>query len=486
MIARLAAAVVLAAVLAACTTPGDEGASTRGPATPARRPNVLLFLVDTLRADRVGAYGYEHPTTPTIDRLAREGIVFESAYAPGPWTLPSVVSLMLSQPMCRHGVEIDGLQIDAEATPLAEAMREAGYATASFIANTYAGRLSGLERGFDTYEGPVDDAGSLVGTFLDEIGDDPFFIYVHDVRPHDPHLASPDELEPFGAVSPEILKRMKNRAHKYRQLTRADFTSGEPPGTTDNTREQRTAMARLRQVGDAYGLAYDARVREADAQIERTLAELAKRGRLDDTIVLVVSDHGEELGEHGGWLHDQSVYEELVRAPLVLRLPDGEHAGTRIESVVTLLDVAPTIAELTDVPVPAGAFDGQSVVPLVTTPEKTNAQAEPVVASMRMNRKKYFRPWKLRRGDQNLVVREGPWKAIWNVEPDTVELYDLSVDPAEANDLRREHPAIADRLAGHARRYLKRCQDRRAAPRQAPAEVSAEATERLRALGYVD
>lgn len=472
---------LLVALLVSCT-PSTENATPSAAST--NGPSVLLFLVDTLRADRVGTYGYDGPTTPTIDRLAREGIVFEDAYTPGPWTLPSVVSIMLSQPICRHGVEVDGFEVDAEATSLAQALHEVGYATASFIANTYAGRFAGLERGFDTNGALVDDAGSLIGSFLDEIGEDPFFIYVHDVHPHDPHLASPRALEPFGTVSPENLKRMKNRTSRYRQLTRSDFAAGKEPGTTDNTRDQRVALARLRQIKDAYGTAYDARVRQADEQIADAVDELARHGRLDDTVVIVVSDHGEELGEHGGWLHDQSVYEELVRAPLIVRLPDGSHAGTRIPSVVSLLDIAPTIADLTNTPVPPSSFEGRSLLPLLEAqPEE---RSDPAVVSMRINRKKYFRPWKTQRGDQNLVVREGPWKAIWNVEPNTVELYDLSVDPAEKIDLQMAHPTIATRLADHARDYLRRCQARRGKPQAHSAEISAESAERLRALGYID
>lgn len=471
-----------------CTRAPSNEPATESAAPPPTRPNVLLYLIDTLRADRVGTYGYPRPTTPTLDALAAEGVVFEQAYAPGPWTLPSVVSLMLSQPMCRHGVEVDGVRIDAQATPLAEVMRRNGYATASFIANTYAGRLSGLERGFDTYRGPVDDAGQLVGDFLDESGDEPFFIYVHDVRPHDPYQASRESLAPFGDVDSKTRKKMRNRSLKYRQLTRTDFANGTPVGSTDNTREQRVALARLDQIRDAYGVAYDARVREADEHVARTLEELDERGRLDDTLIIVLSDHGEELGEHGGWLHDQSVYDELVRAPLVVRLPQGEHGGERIETIVSLLDVAPTIADLAGVAVPEDAFEGRSLAPLLagTTAARDTARDTPLVTSMRRNHKKYYRPWKKTRGDQNLVVRDGPWKAIWNVEPNTVELYDLSADPGERRNLSREHPAIAQRLAAHARAYLARCQERRGQPQPTTAELSEEAAERLRALGYVD
>lgn len=485
---RLLILVALAALLGAgCSNPAPESTSAPEPAASAsRRPNVLLYVIDTLRADRVGTYGYAAPTTPTIDRVAARGIVFENAYAPGPWTLPSVVSLMLSQPICRHGVEVDGLEIDEEATPLAEFLSDAGYATASFVSNSYAGRLSGLERGFDIYEGPADDSAELLGQFLDETGDEPFFVYIHDVHPHDPYQVSPAAAAAFGNVTAEDLKRIRNRSLKYRRLTRTDFSAGAKPGATDNTREQRIALARLEQVREPYAVAYDARIREADEQVARALLELEEHGHLEDTVVIIASDHGEELGDHGGWLHDQSVYEELVRTPLVVRLPKDEHGGRRIVGTVSLLDVAPTIAALAHVAIPPGAFEGTNLVPLLQGRASGLEENEPRVTTMRTNHKKYYRPWKRLRGDRNLVVREGAWKAIWNVEPDTVELFDLSVDPGEATNLSREHPAIAKRLGDFARRYLARCAERRATPRRADASVSKEAEDRLRALGYVD
>ncbi len=472
--------------VAACadTAPVESPSPSPAPSAVANaRPNVLLYLIDTLRADRVGAYGYEAPTTPALDALAGEGLVFEQAYAPGPWTLPSVVSLMLSQPMCRHGVVVDGMKISARATPLAAVLGEAGYATASFIANSYAGRPAGLERGFDVYEGPIDEPAPSVGAFLDETKDQPFFIYMHDVRPHDPHEATQESLAPFGHVDPKTLKRIRNRSLQYRRLTRVDHTAGTPLGSTENTNEQTAALTRLDELAASYGHAYDARIREADRKLAQTLDQLRSRGQLANTLVIVVSDHGEELGEHGGWLHDHSVYDEVVRAPFIIRLPGGELGGTRINAAVSLLDVAPTIAELTDTPTPSDAFEGRSLAPFVAQPH--GATNGPFVASMRMNRKKYYRPWKRSRGDQNLVVRDGDWKAIWNVEPDTVELYDIAKDPGEKNDLRALEPQTATRLAAFARDYLERCKTRRTTPER-PTPLSAEATERLRALGYVD
>lgn len=470
----------LLASLAACSEPREPpGDAARRPA----RPNILLYLVDTLRADRLGVYGYPKPTSPTLDGLAAEGVVFEQAYAPGPWTLPSVVSIMLSQPSCRHGVEIDGVKISPKSTPLAEILADAGYRTASLIANAYAGRPAGLERGFDVYAGPVDDPARHVASFLDRTDEaEPFFIYVHDVRPHDPFDAGDEAMSLFGDVDRRALKRLRNRSLRYRRLTRVDHAAGDPPGTTDNTAEQRRALARLDEMAAWYRQAYDARVREADGELADTLDVLGDRGLLDDTVVVVLSDHGEEFGEHRGWLHDQSVYDEVVRAPLIVRLPRSEHAGARVDAPVSLLDVAPTLADLAGVPAPDGAFEGTSLLPRL---EGRAVGDEPFVPSIRLNRKKYFRPWKESRGDHNLVVRDGRWKAIWNVEPDTIELYDLAADPGESRDLHAAHPDVAARLRERARDYLERCSARRSKTGP-PEKISNEALERLRALGYVD
>ncbi len=469
----------LLVALVACTEPREPPADADG----ATRPNILLYLVDTLRADRVGAYGYPKPTSPTLDRLAAEGVVFEQAYAPGPWTLPSVVSIMLSQPSCRHGVEIDGVKISPESTPLAEILADAGYRTASLIANAYAGRPAGLERGFEVYAGPVDDPARHVASFLEKTDEaKPFFLYVHDVRPHDPFDAGDEAMALFGDVDHRALKRLRNRSLRYRRLTRVDHAAGDPPGTTDNTTEQRQALARLDEMAARYRQAYDARVREADGELAATLDVLHDRGVLDETVVVVLSDHGEEFGEHQGWLHDQSVYDEVVRAPLIVRLPGSEHAGARVDAPVSLLDVAPTLADLAGVPTPDGAFEGTSLVPRI---EGRAVGGEPLVATIRLNRKKYFRPWKESRGDHNLVVRDGRWKAIWNVEPDTIELYDLAADPGESRDLHAAHPDVAGRLRARARDYLERCSARRSKTGP-PEKISKEALERLRALGYVD
>ena len=164
----------------------------------AARVNVVVFVIDTLRADRLGVYGHSRPTSPSIDALGADGVVFDHAYAPAPWTLPSVASLMTSTFPCEHGLIVDGDRIGGEVALLAQRMRAAKYATASFHANPYAGRMTGLERGFETSELRGNTGAVRVEEWLDGIQDAPFFLYIHNMEPHDPYRAPDSVVEAIG------------------------------------------------------------------------------------------------------------------------------------------------------------------------------------------------------------------------------------------------------------------------------------------------
>jgi arylsulfatase A-like enzyme len=465
---RPALLALVALALAACGEP--------------RPPSVVLFVVDTLRADRVGAYGYKAPTTPRIDAVARESVVFDQAYATAPWTLPSVVSLMTSTYACEHGVTVDGLALSPDVPTLAERLARAGYATASLHANAYAGRISGLDRGFAVSELLPYVEGREVDAWLDVVGDRPFFLYVHNVEPHDAYIAPPEVVRRFGRVSASERARVNRLLGRYRRLTRVDFEAGRAPGTTDNTASQRAAIARLRALARPHAALYDGDVNLADQRLGSIVDVLKRRGVWDSALFVLVSDHGEEFGEHGGLQHDQSLYEELVRVPLVLRLPRGEAAGKRVSEVVSLVDVAPTILDL--VGLPAEGTRGRSLLPLVDGASRGEEVGE--VVSVRINRKKFFRPFREQRGDLNVAVRDGSWKGVWNAELDRFELFDLASDPGERRDLSVEQPERARAMAEDARSWLAACRARGEKARPHPAgELDQAERQRLRALGYV-
>jgi len=453
---------------------------------PAGITHIVIFLIDTLRADRLGTYGYDKLTSPNIDELARESVVFDNAYTPAPWTLPSVASLMTSTFPCEHGVLVDGQRIAGSLDPLAARLQRIGYTAASFHANPYAGPMSGLDRGFGKCELVSHVDGQLVRDWLDTAQKGPHFLYLHSIEPHDPYLASEDSTQIFGTIDSAVRQTIAERCEHYRKSTRVDLDAGLPIGTTNNTDVQRSALRALDEVRESYNVLYDAAVRDADARVGEVIEELKRRDFWNDTLFILMSDHGEELSDHGGWQHDQSVYEELVRIPLIIKFPRGEVPHRRVQKVVSLVDVMPTVLEFIGHSKGATSCRGESLMSLVKAVEGLPAD-DPTVPAMRHNIKKFFRPYKEQRGDLNVVVRLGDWKAIWNVEPDTMELYDLSIDRAERENFATERAEFTTALKEFAKDWLSRCREQGAGQEPAAEPMLDEAQRaRLRSLGYVE
>ena len=454
---------------------------------PPREANVVIFLVDTLRADYLHVYGYARPTSPTVDALAASGVLFEQGQAPSPWTLPTVASLQLSQFACEHGVLVDRQRIRADADPIAARLHRVGYATASFLRNGYAGRMSGLDKGFDLCRMMKRQTdGSAIGPWLDGLGGRPFFLYIHNTEPHNPFEAPEDCTEQFGEVPNPVRCRFAQFSSVYRHLTRTDYDRMQPLGTTDNTSEQQEAVADLDGIRARVETMYAASVLQADQNLKSVIDQLKQRGLWDRTLFILLADHGEEMGERGMWQHDQSVHEELIHVPLIIRFPHDEFARRRVTEPVSLVDVLPTIMDYLRRPELSHDARGCSLMPLIRGDGDVKT-GELKVTAMRHNRKKYFRPNKDKRGDLNVVVRQGRWKGIWNVEVGTFELYDLSSDPAERTDLSSRQTERAKTMHAFAEAWLKpfRGQADQASPDDG--RVIDEQTRRLlRALGYLD
>ncbi len=473
--------------------PGSDASGT-GASTATREtasaeatpPNVVIFLIDTLRADRLGTYGYGSPTSPHMDALAEEGVVFEQCGAAAPWTLPSVVSLLTSTFPCEHRVLVDGQRVAQSIKPLAERLKEAGYTTASFYANAYAGAVTGLDRGCDVSRSVRYTDGRSADAWLATIGKGPFFLYAHNIEPHNPYNAPDRLIQHFGAADAEVKKRVMRAYLDYRKLTRADFAAKRPVGTTDNTAAQTRALQALDALKPQIDVLYDATVRQADARMGGVIAALKRRGLWDNTLFIATADHGEELGDHGGWQHDQSAYEELLRVPLVVHFPRGKHAGRRVREAVSLVDLMPTILDAAGKNDLAVDCRGTSLLPLLEGGQLPSRD-EFLVTGLRMNRKKYYRPYKQSRGDDNVVVRQGTLKGIWNVEVDGFELYDLQNDPLEQNNLFDRRAELAAAMTEYARSWLERCG--RGVVEGEPLhadEMDDETLKSLRSLGYVE
>jgi len=460
-----------------------------------RDVNICLFLIDTLRADRLGCYGYDRPTSPNIDALAAEGVLFENCSAPAPWTLPSVVSILTSQLACEHNVLVDGQKIAPAVEPLAARLKRIGYSTCSLFVNGYAGPMSGLDAGYDICDwihtpnrgGIRTVDGSIVERRLaGRRAERPFHFYIHNVEPHNPFDAPDRLVKLFGGVPAGTKQTVREVSNAYRRLTRADFAAARPIGTTDNTADQQQQMQKLTGLKGQINILYDAAVRQADENLGSVVETLKRKGLWDNTLFAVISDHGEEFAEHAGWLHDQSVYEELMHVPLLIHFPKARFAGRRVSEVVTLVDLMPTILDFLGADELLGGLSGTSLMACLQTKAPEPAEKF-LVPGMRINKKKYYRPFKESRGDENVVVRRDNWKGIYNAEPDSLELYDLSKDPAEQFDLSGEQPGRAEAIRSYAKKWLSKCSTGTGETTPSGFDSLDEQTRRrLRSLGYVD
>ncbi len=335
-------------------------------------PSLVLVSVDALRADRLSLYGHDRPTSPSIDRWARQrAAVFEQVVAAAPWTLPAHVSMLTGLDAVRHGVNHDvgdarrptGPSPTAALEMLAETLRRAGFATAAFTGGGYVHPRYGLAQGFDRYASwpdRSDDAAELeVGVdrsleWIARRSDERFFLFLHTYAVHDPYRPWSPHL---GRVAPE-------HGGTFDQV--AIVT--DPPDPADGFRQRNRFVVRNRVVGQRpvedvdlplVRALYDAGVGHADEQVARLLAGLERIGVRERTVVVLTSDHGESLGEHGRVGH-VDLTDEALLVPLVIEVPGGRGAGVRVAEQVRQVDLAPTLLELLGVQGPAG-LDGVSL-----------------------------------------------------------------------------------------------------------------------------
>jgi len=449
--------------------------------------NVVIFLIDALRADRLGTYGYDRlPTSPRIDALASQGVVFEQAHSAAPWTLPSVASLMTGVYACEHQVLNDRDRLGESLDTITTHLKRLGYAAHSLFSNPFAGPRFGVGRGFDSSKRSKHNDGGKVSRVLAKHNvQPPYFFYIHNAEPHNPYDA-PAHTEGFPDVPESVRTQIENATLEYKRLTRRDFNRRRTLGAVDNSASQDRQMAILNVLLDDYNDLYDASVRQADGLVGSVIDALKARGDWRNTLFILLSDHGEEMNDHGGWFHDQSVYQELTHVPLIIRFPDGEYGGKRMLTTVSLVDVLPTVLEYVGAADAAAAPAGRSLMPAIRGVQ--SAAEDIFVPSMRINRKKFYRPWKESRGDVNIVVLQDRWKGIWNVEPGTLELYDLSHDRWEQKDVSKARPDIALSMRSFAAEWLKECRSRREDDSHpaAESELDEQTLRSLRELGYVD
>jgi arylsulfatase A-like enzyme len=423
-----------------------------------RQPSILLVTLDTTRADHLGCYGSDAETSPHLDALAAESVLYTRAISTSSWTLPAHASILTGKFTSSHGARADvagpirltsaiegprswrrirarGLSPLERTLPLV--LGEHGYATAAIVAGPWLKRVMGVDLGFQSY----DDSGitSLNGRLAEDVTDAalrwlrqrpeaPFFLFLNYFDPHDPYGPPPE------------------------------FLRGTP-----QRRGEVDAEARRRRLTR---WAYEGEIRYMDHHLGRLLDGLRELGIYDETWILVTSDHGELLGEHGIYGHGTTLHEPLLQIPLILKYPGSRVApGTRDEEA-QLVDLLPTILSELGLEIPQGVQG----TPLGRT-------GHPLIAEV------YPLPFmEHARGDFRML-REESDKFVWHSDGDHL-LFDVVADPTESSDLSRRHPERARSMHARLEDYIASLP----APQQggAPREVDAATEEALRGLGYVE
>jgi len=415
-------------------------------APPPARDLIVLVLVDAMRPDHMGAYGYAPPTTPTLDALAKTSRRYTRAYTNAPWTRPSTTTFLTGQNASRHRTETSTSKLPDDVTTLAERLHKAGYVTAGFTANGNGGSLAGLQRGFDHFEDPTrtytkDKRGQVfannlpTGAFLVEHAlaylrtskAQKLFVFLFLVDPHDPYETTPALEKQF--LGPDWKGVVRRKAM--------------PEINNDYPADERFSMQAI----------YDASIRAADNALATFFAGLAGLGLFEGASLFVASDHGEAFGEHNFYLHAHHFWEEVIHIPL---LAHGPRFAPGIDERLTQpLDVSATLAQLAGAD--AAGLPGRSLL------------APPVPGATVISEYNEF-------GIHRQAIMDGTWKVIWQRPADgavfdqnyanrammpsvvfdreTVQVYDLIRDPKEQHDLSASMPPRAAELLAALRAFV--------------------------------
>lgn len=456
---------LLATVVLGCSA---QPTASQGPT------NLVVLSIDTLRPDHLGLYGYDKPTSPNMDKLAARSVVFEQAVTVHVTTAPAHATILTGLEPLRHGILRNGMRLSRDVPTLAESLAAAGWATGAFVSGWTLQRHTGLDRGFEIYDDSLDapgagarrDGGFTTNRALGWIDNQvvqhrPFFLFLHLFEPHwpyEPQIADAERFLPFQYV----MSTWDKPVHLDRLITVNRLTAAE----------QREYVAR-----------YDGEIVAADRLVDRLLDDLKTLGVADNTVVILLSDHGETLFERP-WTMDHGArpYDEQARVPLILSFPDGQPAR-RVADQVSLLDIAPTVFDILDVEPPEG-LRGRSLVPLARG--ETDARPRPAVITARPEPERV--PHISAGLSGNGLVRAIRLPKVKLIEYPTTErgwhqeLFDLTADPGETVDLSGERKTTVDSLDTE----LQRLWSTTDAAVADTVELDPEVEKALKELGYID
>jgi arylsulfatase A-like enzyme len=392
--------------------------------------NIILISLDTVRPDHLGCYGYERNTSPAIDRLATDGVLFKNTYSTTSWTLPGHVSLLTSLNCLNHQVYFPLQKMNPAAQTLADILRTQQYYCAAFTGGGYLSETYGFSKGFDSYQEiklhgdqaiRLDEAerlAQLASRWLEDNKDKNFFLFLHTYQPHDPYA----NLSPIGKEFLE--KNAEWEQVKMESLfdETGRFGAQIPPNGPRNIIDL-----------------YDGEIKYTDVLFVQPIVDKLKElGLYEKSLIILTSDHGEEFFDHEAWLHDHSVYDEGIRIPLIVKFPDAKYKGTQIEDIARITDIMPTILDRGGIKINHQRIDGVSLVPLIERKEKKQRtflsdlalrefKISPSVISINKGRFKFILNKKISSPYTRRIVR--------NLDGSQIELYDLENDPGETKNL---------------------------------------------------
>lgn len=471
----LLAALVPARALATPYFPNLKGDVSRelklGPKID--KHSVLLILVDTIRPDHMSAYGYPKPTSPFMEQMAKEGVLFANHFSNSSWTKPSVASLFTGLYPRRHTVLPITAKMPSNIKTLAQVLRDAGYKTGAVLGNNFGGRRYGLDRGFDRFADPSSHFGgkppsaaqllALAKKWIEEDMNEPFFYTLFLFDPHDPYTPPPTYHKTFcpECTRPEIVSPLR----EY---------NGHGPNA--------------RQISDMKGL-YDGEIRYMDDQLKLFYDELKGLGLEQRLSTIVVGDHGEAFGEHKVFEHAFHTWDEVIRTPLIVHSPRLKNRGSLYNGLTSHVDVLPTILKLTDVKPPSG-LQGTSLV-------QVEGEAVPPPTRMVVTEVHMY-------GIHRVTMRDYEHKLVYHapldeseffnyysdlrvypsvsVGAEKKELYNVQKDPFERQDIYPTSRAKALSLERMLERYLTTGGLDEDLPAQQPSE---EVMRDLKSLGYI-
>ncbi len=445
------------------------------------RPNVVLIVLDTTRADTLSAYGYPKPTSPSLESLAQEGALFHQAMTTDFWTLPAHASLLTGEYPRVHQATAETNRLPRRATTLAEFLGRAGYRTRAYVSNAWIGRDQGFGQGFESYietwksspgarnDYQFDLAGvEAAANWTQEMAErgENFFLFLNLNSAHMPY--SP-EVTSLVELSPE-------------------------PRPIDRTRMLRKVKGMWAYLGGAYTLSqedfgiledlYTAELLMVDRLVGQLVNSLEQQGILDETLLIVTADHGENLGDHGMVDHLLSMFETTIRVPLIMRHPSSFPAGSQRKELVSLIDIVPTVLHITGLEDRYPEITARSLAhPNPTVREFVIAENDRPMNGIDLMQKNYPE-FDIEKIDRRMQMLRTDQHKLIQYDDGQLQVYDLAADPTELDDLSDSDAELASRLVGMLEEW--NSLQETVAPPPSLDVTDPELREQLKALGYLE